>query len=177
VPAIEDRTEGTDPASALLALYPVALREVYGYLVPRCGSHELAEDLTSEAFMAAVNAIKEGTLSMVSTGWMIVVARRRLIDHWRRREREERVLRAIAATGADLDDPWDAMLDMAHSQTVLATLPAEYQAALTLRYLDGLSVAEVAEYLERGLHSTEGLLQRARGAFRRAYEDGGSDAG
>jgi RNA polymerase sigma-70 factor, ECF subfamily len=176
VPAFEDHVEGSDPASTLLTLYPVAVREVYGFLVARCGSHELAEDLTSETFMAAVTAVREGTLTTVSTGWMIVVARRRLIDHWRRREREHRVLQVVAGTRERLDDPWEETLDMALSRTVLATLPPEYQASLTLRYLDGLPVADVAEFLERGLHSTEGLLQRARAAFRQAYEEGGLHA-
>ena len=41
---------------------------------------------------------------------------------------------------------------------------------LTLRYLDDLPVATVAELLGRSLHATEALLVRARAAFRRAYE-------
>lgn len=42
--------------------------------------------------------------------------------------------------------------------------------ALTLRYLDGLPVPEVARYLDRTVHATEALLVRARAAFRRIYE-------
>ncbi len=45
-----------------------------------------------------------------------------------------------------------------------------HQAALTLRYLDGLPVPEVARHLGRSLHATEALLVRARVAFRRVYE-------
>jgi RNA polymerase sigma-70 factor (ECF subfamily) len=37
-------------------LYHRALPQVYGYLLPRCGSAVLAEDLTAETFMAAVAA-------------------------------------------------------------------------------------------------------------------------
>jgi len=44
-----------------------------------------------------------------------------------------------------------------------------HQAVLTLRYLDDLSVAEVAHELGRSLHATESLLARAKTAFRRAY--------
>ena len=42
---------------------------------------------------------------------------------------------------------------------------------LTLRYLDDLPVAEVADILDRTLHATEALLVRARQAFRRAYSE------
>ena len=46
-----------------------------------------------------------------------------------------------------------------------------HQAVLTLRYLDDLSVAEVAHELGRSLHATESLLARAKTAFRRAYAE------
>ena len=59
---------------------------------------------------------------------------------------------------------------------VLARLGPHHRVALTLRYLDGLSVPEVADHLGRGVHATEALLVRARVAFRRAYEGDGDDA-
>jgi RNA polymerase sigma-70 factor (ECF subfamily) len=73
------------------------------------------------------------------------------------------------------DDPWDTQLDVSRARSVLATLGPHHRAALTLRYLDGLSVPEVAEQLDRTLHATEALLVRARIAFRRAYEEGDHD--
>jgi RNA polymerase sigma-70 factor (ECF subfamily) len=169
-----DEAPAAAASETLLALYPVAVREVYGFLVSRSGSPQLAEDLTAEAFLAAVAAVKAGTVTTISTGWLIVVARRRLVDHWRQQEREQRHLRAIADEPDPDDEPWEENLDIARARAVLATLPPHYRAGLTLRYLDGLSVAEVADQLERGLHATEGLLQRSRAAFRRAYQEGRS---
>ena len=46
---------------------------------------------------------------------------------------------------------------------VLTELGAHHRAALTLRYLDGLSVPEVADHLGRTLHATEELLVRPAG--------------
>src|SRR5439155_18687595 len=77
---------------------------------------------------------------------------------------------------ADHDDPWDAHLDEAMAADVLCQLGDHHRAALTLRYVDGLPVAEVAELLDRTLHATEALLVRARAAYRRIYEKGASDA-
>ena len=53
---------------------------------------------------------------------------------------------------------------------MLAEQSGLHRAVLTLRYLDGLSVGEVAGVLGRTLHATEALLVRARAAFRRTYE-------
>ncbi|MBM3674009.1 MAG: sigma-70 family RNA polymerase sigma factor [Actinobacteria bacterium] len=155
----------------LLALYDRTLPEVYGYLRARVGTTALAEDLTSETFLAAVDALRRGRGDQLSGAWLMTVARNKLVDHWRRREREERSLH-LAHDHDVVVEPWDAHLDAAHAREVLATLAVEHRAALTLCYLDGLPVVQVADLLGRTLHATEALLVRTRAAFRRAYGDG-----
>ena len=59
---ISDPTRRPTPPHAVAAIYPVALPQVYGYLLPRCGSVALAEDLTAETFMAAVAATRRDRL-------------------------------------------------------------------------------------------------------------------
>lgn len=100
------------------------------------------------------------------------VARHKLVDHWRAREREERRVRELGELAPEHDDPWEAELDALRVQDVLAGLGAHHRGALVLRYVDGLPVPDVAAELGRTLHATEALLVRARAAFRRAYEDG-----
>lgn len=161
-----------DPAGALLGIYDRALPQVYGYLVTRCGSTPVAEDLTAETFLAAVEGIQKGTLTEPSTAWLVGVARHKLVDHWRRLARDERRLASLEReAGAEDDDPWDEHLDAAHAREVLTGLGAHHRAALTLRYVDGLPVREVAEHLGRTEHATETLLMRAKRAFRTAYGD------
>jgi RNA polymerase sigma-70 factor (ECF subfamily) len=158
-----------DPAFALLELYEVALPEVYGYLLSRCGSRSIAEELTSETFLGAVSACRGAGAAPASTPWLIGVARHKLVDHWRRREREERGLRLVHE--AETVDPWDEELDALLAREVLADLGAHHRAALTLRYLDGLTVPDVAHLLGRTVHATEALLVRAKAAFRAAYRE------
>ncbi len=156
---------------ALLALYDQALPEVYGYLRPRCGDVAVAEDLTSETFLAAVDSVKRSKVAEPTVAWLIGVARHKLVDHWRRVGREQRKLAAVASEPDDSeDDPWDARLDALRAQEILAELGPHHRLALTLRYLDGLPVPEVADHLGRTVHATEALLVRARRAFRKQYE-------
>ena len=166
----------SDQGAALLDLYDRALPEVYGYLLPRCRDRAVAEDVTSETFLAAVDAVQRGTVPSLTVAWLIGVARHKLVDHWRAAAREERRLQRVATEpGPDRDDPWDAHIDAATARAVLAGLGPHHRSALTLRYLDGLSVPEVARHLDRTVHATEALLVRARRAFRSAYEDPTSD--
>jgi RNA polymerase sigma-70 factor (ECF subfamily) len=167
----EAEPEGPEQGAALLAMYDRALPQVYGYLLPRCGSVAVAEDLTAETFLAAVDAVQRDSLASLSIAWLVGVARHKLVDHWRRQAREERRLRRVESEVVDVVDPWDAELDVQQARKVLASLGAHHRAALTLRYVDGLPVAEVADALDRTVHATEALLMRAKHAFRLAYGD------
>ena len=55
---------------------------------------------------------------------------------------------------------------------MLEQLSPHHRAALVLRSVDDLPVAQVAATLARTLHATEALLVRARTAFRHAYATG-----
>jgi RNA polymerase sigma-70 factor (ECF subfamily) len=154
----------------LVELYDTALGEVYGYLVPRCGSPTLAEDLTSETFLAAADAIQHRPPDELTVAWLIGIARHKLADHWRRKAREERLLTAVDSEPDSAGDEWDATLDAIAARRTLAALGSHHRGALTLRYVDGLPVRDVAECLSRTEKATEVLLVRARAAFRAEYE-------
>ncbi len=169
-------TSTADRGRELLELYDSALPSVYGYLVRRCGSTALAEDLTSETFLAAVDAVGRDAVPELTTAWLVGVARHKLVDHWRRQEREERKLALVDAE--PLEERWEVDLDRLVALDVLAGLGPHHRAALTLRYLDGLPVRDVAEHLGRSVGATEVLLVRARRSFRDAYTgSGGPDSG
>jgi len=166
--------EMADQGAALLAMYDRALPQVYGYLRARAGNEAIAEDLTAETFLAAVQAIQRDAIPDLTVAWLVGVARHKLVDHWRRHAREERSLRLLPEEDDAVDDI-EERFERARAREVLDELGAHHRAALTLRYVDGLSVPEVAHHIDRTVHATEALLVRARNAFRAAYARGESD--
>jgi RNA polymerase sigma-70 factor, ECF subfamily len=161
--------EGHSSPDPVAAIYRRALPHVYGYLLSRCGSVSLAEDLAAETFMAAVDAARQPGAPDITVAWLVGVARHKLADHWRRSVMERRTVAAGGQPAEALDDPWDEWLDTEAAYAALRCLNAHQRAALTLRYLDGLPVAEVARHLGRSLRATETLLARARTALRGVY--------
>lgn len=157
-----------DRGAELLALYDLALPRVYGYLLARCSDRAVAEDLTSEVFLAAYSAPGDGPHT---AGWLLGIARYKLIDHWRWKARQDRLVDATTPL-TEAEDTWEEHLDVLQARQVLARLGPNHRAALTLRYLDGLSVPETAAVLQRTVHATEALLVRARRAFRADYLEG-----
>jgi RNA polymerase sigma-70 factor (ECF subfamily) len=152
------------------AFYAGALPAVYGYLISRCGgSRAVAQDLTQETFVAAVQAIKKGVAADLNVPWAIGIARHKLLDHFRQEARAERKL-ALAYGAEPLDDlpPWDDT-QRERAREALGHVNPSQRAALVLRYVDGMSVPEVAAALGRSVHAVESLLARGRMGFRRAF--------
>jgi len=168
---VSDPAPGEAKADAFIALYDAALPYVYGYLLARCGRTVLAEELTADTMLVALDALKAERPHTLSTAWLLGIARHKLVDYWRRLGREERGLRSLSIEEQHLgpEDPWDVHLDGLHARATLERLAPQHRAVLTLRYLDDLPVSEVADILDRSLHATEALLVRAKAAFRRAY--------
>jgi RNA polymerase sigma-70 factor, ECF subfamily len=168
-PAADDRAEH------FLALYDRALPEVYGYLLHRCRDVSLAEDLSSEVFLAAARTVRHGGPVDLTVAWLISVARNKLVDHWRRKAREQRGVSLVATEAARADMTAFDTIEEDLARATLGRLPAQYQAVLILRYVDGLSVPAVAAEIGRSLHATESLLARARRAFRQLYTEADDD--
>jgi RNA polymerase sigma-70 factor (ECF subfamily) len=158
-----------DHVDAAIAALDRALPAVYDYLLHRVHQRAVAEDLTSETVLAAVDVDHGGRLVDISVGYLIGIARHKLVDHWRRQDREQRQLRAY--TGSDDGIAHDEQFEPGRAHTVLAELNPMQRAALTLRYVDGLPVPEVAHVLGRSVHATETLLMRAKRAFRARYAE------
>jgi len=77
------------------ALCTTAIPEVYKFVCRRCGDPDLAKDLTAEAFLAAARRVRDGEPGEVTVAWIKTVARNKLLEHWRRSEREQRRLRLL----------------------------------------------------------------------------------
>jgi RNA polymerase sigma-70 factor (ECF subfamily) len=158
----------------LLELYDEALPVVYGYFVRRCRDRGTAEDLTSETFLAAMDAARRSDPPTISVPWLLGVARHKLADHYRRGQQRHTVPVAEPPEPVDVADDWDAELDRMVAEAVLARLAEPHRTVLVLRYMDDCSVGECAELIGRTVHATEALLVRARRAFRQEYPEGGT---
>jgi RNA polymerase sigma-70 factor (ECF subfamily) len=168
----EPATLSLTEAPGFRAFYDDALPRVYGYFLNRCGGDRaVAEDLTQETFLAGVAELRHGAAVASPLPWILGIARHKLIDHYRRREREDRRLTAIANdAGTEGLLTWDDdVASRRRALDALAAVAGSQRSALVLHYVDGFPVTEVARILGKSEHATESLLARGRQSFRRAY--------
>ncbi len=164
----------TGGVEAFVAAYRATLPAVFGYLLRATGGDRgLAEDVTSETYIAALTAWRSGKADAVSAPWLVGVARHKLIDRFRRAEREARGLALVHAAAPDAaDDEGFAGVDRATLLACTRELSPLQRAVLALRYADGLTLAEIATELDRSVSAVDSLLRRARAELRTKIERG-----
>ena len=123
---------------------------VFAVVMGRFGDVELAEEVTQEAFAAAIEHW-DPARGPVPTGWLVVTARNRAIDRLRR-DRTWAARVHLLAREDVVEDPVDAVedSDVVDERLELIftcchpALAVDAQVALTLRALGGLSTREIA---------------------------------
>lgn len=151
-----------DTRSSFAAMYDAHVDEVYRFVHRRCRDHSLSEDITQETFMSAIRSTDDP--SKISVGWLVTVARNRLVDELRRRARYADRLRLLGAS--ETSDDADDTAERLWIEAALNELSVDHRLVLTLHYLDGFAVPALAEHLDRSVKSVEGLVTRARRELR-----------
>lgn len=148
---------------------------MYGYLHGRCGGDtDLAEELTQQTFIQAIRHWRTFDGRSDSITWLCAIARNKLTDHHRQLDRQERrrlrlIVREIQMSDGVANQPIE---DREEVLAALRCLPPLQRVALVLRFVDGLSVHEVADALGRSEDATESMLRRAKERFRSIYAEG-----
>lgn len=127
---------------------------VFRFALHCVGRRDLAEDLTSDAFLALYQnweKIDPGQLP----GWLITVVKHRAVDHWRKSSREELYADppVEAATGIDLQ--------LGNFLLENKALKPVHRVCLILRYVHGMSREEIANKLGMTGSQVKGTLQYA----------------
>jgi len=142
-------------------VYRRHVQAVYRFALSVAGRKETAEDLTSEAFLALYRNF-EGIDQAQLPGWLLTVVRNRARDLWRRQTVEHRY--AAELTAAPLDQPPILEGWILHG----AELKPIHRTCLILRYVHGMTRAEVASRTGLSESQVKGHLQYALSLLRRA---------
>jgi RNA polymerase sigma-70 factor (ECF subfamily) len=155
-----------------LLFYDDSVVPLFRYLCRLCGGDRaLAEDLAQETFVTALVQFNTGGVEPVTLGWLLVVARHKFVDHFRRLEVENRKLVLVGwpSRCEVIDGSDDELL------AALRSLPPLQRAAIMLRYSDDLSVRAVSDVLGKSRRATESLLARGLRNLRSGLSQGGDD--
>lgn len=154
---------------------------LYRFALARVGGNEAtAEDVVAAALSKAIDRLSTYRGEAALFSWLCTFCRHEISAHYRKNPPEKRVdlvedipeIRAALESLADFDGPEDALRRKEVARlvgVVLDSLPPRYGKALEWKYIEGLSVVEIAERLGMAPKAAESLLTRARQAFRDGF--------
>jgi RNA polymerase sigma-70 factor (ECF subfamily) len=155
---------------------------LFRFAMPRVGGDaNVAEEVVQAALCRAVRKLSSYRGEAALLTWLCTFCRHEISAHFEKVSRVPpmvellddipEVRAALESLGA-AERPEAALRRNETSrlvQLVLDRLPGHYGDALEWKYIDGLSVAEIAERLNVGVKAAESMLTRARTAFRDAF--------
>lgn len=152
---------------AFTALYRANVQGVVDYLGRRLGDEDAAHDLTAEVFLRALRHLPRYRRAGIPfRHWLLRIASN-LANNWQRRRAWQRALSFAEAESTVAAEPVDDGRARADAlRRALARLSSRHQSVLTLHYLEGLGVEEIARLLRCRPGTVKSRLARGRDELR-----------
>ncbi len=151
-------SSGEDAFSELIQRHQSKIVRLAGYLLSNFSE---AEDVAQEAFVRAYLALDRLPEDANFEAWMRVIVTRLAYNHRRDSKTRSKYHDQIEAPRASSDN----FAEREALSKVLAELSYPYREILVLRYVEEMSVKEIADVLDLGLSATKMRLLRAREQF------------
>jgi RNA polymerase sigma-70 factor, ECF subfamily len=159
---------------AVSMIYQRYADRIFRYIFYRVGEQALAEDLLSDVFVRALEALpRYSDEGRPFEAWLYRIAHARVVDHYRRQNvRRTTELNPFmrADEGDDPDQTVDRQEDARQVRSALLSLSEDQQQVIALRFAGNYSVAEIAALLAKTEGAVRSLQHRALAALRRLLE-------
>ena len=160
-----------DP-QAFAGLYRMHYRALAGYVYRRTGDEHATEDIVSEVFLSALRHLPRYRHRGVPIRYWLYRIATNVVNHWVRRRRSG----LTVDVAVDLDkragggDNGEHVATREIAQQAILRLSPKHQTVLSLHYLEGLSIEEVAAVVGCRIGTVKSRLSRAREALRHRLE-------
>jgi RNA polymerase sigma-70 factor (ECF subfamily) len=158
---------------ALTRIYQNYHDAIYRYVYHHLGNAQTAEDLTSDVFRHFLQALRNGGgPTRQLKAWLYRVAHNLIVDELRRRKHrnhqslDETLGDTLRDDALGLDRLVGDAIAVERVRRALLTLTEEQRQIIVLKFLEGMSNAEVAEITGRTVGAVKSLQHRGLDALR-----------
>jgi RNA polymerase sigma-70 factor (ECF subfamily) len=152
--------------AAFATLYRRYLDRVYGYAFYQLGDHHDAEDVTERIFLAALRALPDfRDQGSTFRAWLFRIAHNTIANahRSRARRRTEPLPDDFERTAPNADPAGQVALadELREIRRVVAQMPEDRRQVILLRFVDDLTISEIAAVLDRSPGAVRVLLHRS----------------
>ena len=162
-----------DPQT-ISAVYDRYFPEVYRFVRYRLNDEHVAEDIASDVFVRLLEASRTGRGPQTNLkSWLLATASHIVFDYLRKfyRRPESDLPETLPDRAPGLAAEYEKQERDYHLKNAMATLTAEQQYVITLRFNQGCSLEETASMMKKNINSVKQLQFRALAALNRAMGD------
>jgi len=162
---------------AFTRLYDEHFDKIYRYIYFRVSNQAEAEDLTQEVFLKALQAIGSYKWrDLPFAAWLFRIAHNQVIDHFRKQSKQKKAPLEEAAA-VSVEDPVamsEHKSEIEELTNAVKELPSAQQEVISLRFLSGLPIAEVAKTLGKSEGTVKALQFNGTVSLRRILSGKGN---
>lgn len=152
-------------------IYDEYIGKIYRFVYLKVSSQEIAEDITSKVFLNGWKSYQKQPERIQNTrAFLYQIARNMVSDHYRDRGRTKIVsadnIPQMADGGTSLHERAVISSDIEMMKTAMRGLKQEYQDVLIWRYLDDMTVPEIAGILNRPEGTVRVMIHRGLSTLR-----------
>jgi RNA polymerase sigma-70 factor (ECF subfamily) len=154
-------------------LYRRHVDQVYCYVYARVRLPDVAEELTAQVFLKAV----EGLAGYEDRGrpfvaWLYRIAHARVVDYYRDQERrvEVELVEDIESTALDPEQVVTTAWEWNTAVALMSELTDDQQDVIILRFIGEMPLVDVAEILGKTVGAIKALQHRALATLARLWE-------
>jgi len=170
--------------AAISQLYRQYAPRIYGYVASRVGDPALADDLTSEVFLRALEGLPGFEYRGISLGaWLYRIAHDRVADHFRKQARRQTapLENGMLPPQNGVEPQVEANLEAQRLKQAIEQLTDDQRQVILLRFNAGLKLRETAYVMDRSIGAVKMLQMRALTSLRQLMSqgktNGAADAG
>jgi RNA polymerase sigma-70 factor, ECF subfamily len=163
--------ESKNNPAAFSVLYDRYVQSIYRYHYYRTGSAPEAEDLTSQTFLAALEALPRYQHQGNFAAWLFRIARGKVIDTMRRQQNQKPLNETYPAPIADLLTQTVHSDEVARLSVLIHALDEDGQELIRLRYTAELPFAQIAAILSSNENTVKKSLYRVMARLQSQMED------
>jgi RNA polymerase sigma-70 factor, ECF subfamily len=151
-------------------LYERYVDRIYSYLYYRTDSTADAEDLTARTFYQALSHLDDfEERGLPFSAWLFTIAHNLTVNYYRERSRRPTAPLDSAGERA-APSPFAAAEDAQVVRDAISVLSPERQHLILLKYVEGMSNAEIGRAMNRSEGAIKSLLRRTLAELRRNLE-------
>jgi RNA polymerase sigma-70 factor, ECF subfamily len=170
-----ERAQSNGDPEAFDGLYLLFADRIFRYLLSRLGRVETAEEIVSQVFLHLMEKIDRYQIApkdnaTIFPAWLYRLAHNKMIDVLRKMQRREHVgieQAEMVAEPKSLLDALEEQIDFEQLLRTLKLLNEQQRQVLLLRFVEGFSIAETAQILQKSEGAIKALQHRSLENLRR----------